>query len=77
MTVPVEKAMEPILVVDDIFKRFDTPDGGLVAVAHVSFNVVPGEFLSVIGPTSCGTAPQFNAAGGLHAGSAGRCRVAG
>ena len=35
-----------ILVVDDIVKRFETPDGVLTAVDHVSFTVAPGEFVS-------------------------------
>jgi len=73
----VEKAMEPILVVDDIFKRFDTQDGGLVAVDHVSFDVVPGEFLSVIGPSGCGKSTLFNIIGGLLGGYEGRVSVAG
>ena len=77
VTVPVEKAMEPILVVDDIYKRFDTQDGGLVAVDHVSFNVVPGEFLSVIGPSGCGKSTLFNVIGGLLGGYEGRVSVAG
>ena len=46
-------AADPILVVENIVKRFVTQDGVLTAVDDVSFNVVPGEFLSVIGhPTS-------------------------
>ena len=58
-------AAEPILVVDDIVKRFETPDGPLIAVDHVSFNVTPGEFLSVIGPSGCGKSTLFNVIGGL------------
>lgn len=46
--------MEAILTVDDIVKRFETPDGVLTAVDRVSFNVKPGEFLAVIGPSGCG-----------------------
>ena len=37
-----------ILVVDDIVKRFETPDGVLTAVDHVSLSVAPGEFVGVI-----------------------------
>jgi NitT/TauT family transport system ATP-binding protein len=77
VTIPVEKAVEPILVVDDIYKRFDTQDGALVAVDHVSFNVVPGEFLSVIGPSGCGKSTLFNVIGGLLGGYEGRVSVAG
>ena len=69
--------MEPILVVDDIFKRFDTQDGGLVAVDHVSFDVVPGEFLSVIGPSGCGKSTLFNIIGGRLGGYEGRVSIGG
>jgi len=75
--VPVEKALQPILVVDDIVKRFDTPDGPLVAVDHVSFDVKPGEFLAVIGPSGCGKSTLFNVIGGLLDGYEGRVTVAG
>src|SRR6266516_2589642 len=44
-------AASAILVVDDIVKRFETPDGVLTAVDHVSFTVAPGAFLAVIGPS--------------------------
>jgi NitT/TauT family transport system ATP-binding protein len=54
-----------ILVVDDIVKRFPTPDGILTAVDHVSLAVKAGEFLSVIGPSGCGKSTLFNIVGGL------------
>ena len=38
-------AADPILVVENIVKRFETQDGVLTAVDDVSFNVAPGEFL--------------------------------
>ena len=58
-------AAEPILVVSDIVKRFETPDGILTAVDHVSLAVAPGEFVSVIGPSGCGKSTLFNIIGGL------------
>src|SRR3982074_3001416 len=56
---------DAILVVDDIVKRFETPDGVLTAVDHVSLSVAPGEFLAVIGPSGCGKSTLFNVIGGL------------
>jgi NitT/TauT family transport system ATP-binding protein len=70
-------SVEPILVVDDIVKRFDTPEGPLTAVDHVSFTVRPGEFLAVIGPSGCGKSTLFNVIGGLLDGYEGRVAVAG
>jgi NitT/TauT family transport system ATP-binding protein len=66
-----------ILVVDDIVKRFETPDGILTAVDHVSFTVAPGEFVSVIGPSGCGKSTLFNVIGGLVDGYEGSVAVAG
>ena len=66
-----------ILVVDDIVKRFPTPDGVITAVDHVSFSVRPGEFLSVIGPSGCGKSTLFNIIGGLVGGYDGTVTVAG
>jgi NitT/TauT family transport system ATP-binding protein len=54
-----------VLVVDDIVKRFETPDGPLTALDHVSLEVQPGEFMAVIGPSGCGKSTLFNVVGGL------------
>ena len=66
-----------ILVVDDIVKQFDTPEGPLVAVDHVSLSVRPGEFLAVIGPSGCGKSTLFNVIGGLLDGYQGAVTVGG
>ena len=68
-------AADPILVVENIVKRFETQDGVLTAVDDVSFNVAPGEFLSVIGPSGCGKSTLFNVIGGLLDGYDGRVSV--
>lgn len=74
---PRTTAVDPILVVEDIVKRFDTPDGALTAIDRVSFTVAPGEFLAVIGPSGCGKSTLFNVIGGLLDGYDGRVAVAG
>src|SRR5215472_14373226 len=68
---------DAILVVDDVSKRFDTPDGPVVAIERMSFTVAPGEFLAVIGPSGCGKSTLFNIIGGLIDGYDGRITVAG
>ena len=70
-------AGDSILVVDDIVKRFETPEGPLVAVDHVSLQVRPGEFMAVIGPSGCGKSTLFNIVGGLIEGYEGTVTVAG
>ena len=71
------RAAEPILVVEDVVKTFDTQDGPLTAVDRVSFTVTPGEFMAVIGPSGCGKSTLFNVIGGLAGGYDGRVAVAG
>src|ERR1700676_5181119 len=76
-----EGAREPsdagILVVEDIVKQFETPEGPLLAIDRVSLSVKPGEFLAVIGPSGCGKSTLFNVVGGLLDGYLGAVRVAG
>jgi NitT/TauT family transport system ATP-binding protein len=76
-TAPQVKPADPILVVEEIVKRFETPDGALTAIDRVSFTVAPGEFLAVIGPSGCGKSTLFNVIGGLADGYDGRVAVAG
>jgi NitT/TauT family transport system ATP-binding protein len=66
-----------ILVVDDIVKKFDTPEGPLTALERVSLSVRPGEFLAVIGPSGCGKSTLFNIIGGLVDGYQGAVTVGG
>jgi len=67
----------PLLVVDDVVKRFATPEGEVTAVDHMSLEVRAGEFLAVIGPSGCGKSTLFNVIGGLIDGYDGRITVAG
>jgi NitT/TauT family transport system ATP-binding protein len=71
------EADDSILVVDDIVKRFETPEGPLIAVDHVSLNVRLGEFMAVIGPSGCGKSTLFNIVGGLIDNYQGTVSVAG
>jgi NitT/TauT family transport system ATP-binding protein len=74
---PEPRTADAILVVENIVKRFETPDGVLTAVDNVSLTVAPGEFLGVIGPSGCGKSTLFNIIGGLADGYDGRVTVAG
>ncbi|MBW7949112.1 MAG: ABC transporter ATP-binding protein [Pseudorhodoplanes sp.] len=66
-----------ILAVENIVKRFPTPEGGLTAVDNVSLSVRQGEFLAVIGPSGCGKSTLFNVIGGLLTEYEGSVRVDG
>jgi NitT/TauT family transport system ATP-binding protein len=74
---PRAAAVAPLLVVNDVSKKFETPDGVVAAVDHMSFDVAPGEFLAVIGPSGCGKSTLFNIIGGLLDGYDGHVTVAG
>jgi NitT/TauT family transport system ATP-binding protein len=71
------KSVEPMLSVDHLTVRFDTPEGPLTAVDDFSLTVAPEEFLGVIGPSGCGKTTVFNVVGGLLTDYQGRVTVAG
>jgi NitT/TauT family transport system ATP-binding protein len=66
-----------LLVIDDLVVRFETPQGVVTAVDHMSFDVKPGEIISIIGPSGCGKSTLFNVVGGLLHDYQGQVRVAG
>jgi len=66
-----------ILMTDDVVVRFETAEGPITAVDHVSFSVRQGEFMSVIGPSGCGKSSLFNVIGGLLTNHQGTVKVAG
>ncbi len=74
---PATATANAILVVDNITKRFETPEGAVTAVDHVSLSVAPGEFVGIIGPSGCGKSTLFNIIGGLLDGYDGTVKVAG
>jgi ABC-type nitrate/sulfonate/bicarbonate transport system ATPase subunit len=54
-----------VLAVENLTKRFVTPEGVLTAVEGVSIEVPKGRFVSLIGPSGCGKSTLFNVIGGL------------
>ncbi len=67
----------PILAVEGVTKRFGTAADGITAVDGVSFDIRPGEFVSVIGPSGCGKSTLFNIIAGLQTASEGQVFVEG
>jgi len=51
---PVAQTVAPILKVDNLAVRFDLPNGRVHAVEDVSFDLRPGETLSLVGESGCG-----------------------
>lgn len=46
--------MGPIVSMQDVSLRYHSLSGETPAVSHLTFNVEPGEFISVVGPSGCG-----------------------
>lgn len=55
-----------ILEAHSLSKSFETPKGEtILAVAHISLSVSPGEFLCIVGPSGCGKTTLLQLLGGL------------
>jgi NitT/TauT family transport system ATP-binding protein len=64
--------------VQGLTKRFLTPKGDVfTALRDVSFNVEPGQFCAVVGPTGCGKSTTLSMVSGLDRPSEGLVRVGG
>ncbi|KGJ71684.1 mannosyltransferase [Cryobacterium roopkundense] len=71
MTSP-ETAHAPAIQLDGCTKEFVTPQGGsYFAVKGIDLTVMPGKFVSIVGPTGCGKSTVLNMAAGLMAPSEG------
>jgi putative ABC transport system ATP-binding protein len=46
--------IKPILRLREVGKRFDTDQGEIVILDHVSAEIMPGETVAIIGPSGCG-----------------------
>ena len=68
----------PKIAIRDVAKSFPTPDGERYqALGSVSFDVLPGEFVSVVGPSGCGKSTLLRLVAGLAAPDAGELFVDG
>ena len=74
---PVASTAASMLAVAGVTKRFGTKADGVTAVDDVSFDIRPGEFVSVIGPSGCGKSTLFNIIAGLQAPTSGQVSVEG
>ena len=57
--------MNPLLEVRDVSLSYHTPSGETKALSHISFDLMPGEFLAVVGPSGCGKSTLLNVICGL------------
>ena len=57
--------MNPVLKVQDVCLSYHTLSGETPALSHISFDLMPGEFLSIVGPSGCGKSTLLNLIAGL------------
>ncbi len=67
--------MEPILVVENVTRRFGSGMTEVVAVKDISFTVAPGEIVLIMGPSGSGKTTMLSMVGGLLKPSAGRIQI--
>ena len=68
---------EALIRLEGVGRRYRVGDSEVVALADVSFEVRPEEFVVVLGPSGCGKTTLLNMIGALDVPSEGRVSVAG
>lgn len=69
--------MEPVIVADRLGKVYRSGKVAVEALRDVSFQVQPGEFVSIVGPSGSGKSTLFYNLGGLTRPSSGRLLIGG
>ena len=57
--------MKPLLEIRDVSLSYHTSAGETPALSHLTFDLMPGEFLAFIGPSGCGKSTLLNLVCGL------------
>ena len=66
---------KPLLSIRELKKIYTTRDGELEALGSVSFDVFPGEFVTIVGPSGCGKTTLLKIVAGLLEKSGGHIDV--
>src|ERR1700674_5700972 len=72
-----ESRLEPIVVTDNLWKLYRAGKVEVPALRGVNFDVLPGEFVTVMGPSGCGKSTLLYVVGGLARATRGRVFVDG
>ena len=58
--------MKPLLEIRDVSLSYHTSAGETPALSHLTFDLMPGEFLAVVGPSGCGKSTTLRMIAGLE-----------
>ncbi|MEI6723523.1 MAG: ATP-binding cassette domain-containing protein, partial [Betaproteobacteria bacterium] len=61
----------------DVGKTFGSGDSAVTALNHISVDIEPGQFLSVVGPSGCGKSTLLRIVAGLLAPTSGGVEIGG
>jgi len=67
--------LEPFVKLDRLRKSYGGRQNSLLAVSDVSFDVGPGEFVSLVGPSGCGKSTLLKIVAGLNRQDEGEVRI--
>ena len=69
--------MPPLIAVQQVSRVFSTASRTVTALDNVSFDIQPGNFVSIVGPSGCGKSTLLKIISGLMPPSSGSVTVAG
>ena len=72
LTLARERALEPILKTENLWKVYRSGKVEVPALRGVDMEVFPGEFVSIMGPSGCGKSTMLHVIGGLAQATRGR-----
>lgn len=66
---------EPLVVIKNIFMKYQSMEGEIAALENVSLDIHEGEFISIVGPSGCGKSTLLNIIAGLIKPSQGKVLI--
>lgn len=69
--------MKPLLDITDVSLSYHDLTGETPALSHISFQLMPGEFLAIVGPSGCGKSTLLNLIAGFIKPSDGHIEIHG
>ena len=72
LTLARERALEPILKTENLWKVYRSGKVEVPALRGVNMEVFPGKFVSIMGPSGCGKSTMLHVIGGLAQATSGR-----